>query len=31
YSLSSKRNVLCFKINIFLKKIQFKFYRLLKM
>lgn len=31
YSLSSKRNVLCFKINIFFKKIQFKFYRLLKM
>ncbi|ECP7364420.1 glycosyltransferase family 2 protein, partial [Campylobacter jejuni] len=30
YSLSSKRNVLCFKINIFFKKIQFKFYRLLK-
>ncbi|ECZ0412377.1 glycosyltransferase family 2 protein, partial [Campylobacter jejuni] len=29
YSLSSKRNVLCFKINIFFKKIQFKFYRLL--
>ncbi|ECL3824932.1 glycosyltransferase family 2 protein, partial [Campylobacter jejuni] len=28
YSLSSKRNVLCFKINIFFKKIQFKFYRL---
>ncbi|EAO7155844.1 glycosyltransferase family 2 protein, partial [Campylobacter jejuni] len=27
YSLSSKRNVLCFKINIFFKKIQFKFYR----
>ncbi|ECP8719760.1 glycosyltransferase family 2 protein, partial [Campylobacter jejuni] len=26
YSLSSKRNVLCFKINIFFKKIQFKFY-----
>ncbi|EAL2819823.1 glycosyltransferase family 2 protein, partial [Campylobacter jejuni] len=25
YSLSSKRNVLCFKINIFFKKIQFKF------
>ncbi|EGR6359083.1 glycosyltransferase family 2 protein, partial [Campylobacter jejuni] len=24
YSLSSKRNVLCFKINIFFKKIQFK-------
>ncbi|EGT0729815.1 glycosyltransferase family 2 protein [Campylobacter jejuni] len=31
YPLSSKRNVLCFKINIFFKKIQFKFYRLLKM
>ncbi|EAI0529003.1 glycosyltransferase family 2 protein [Campylobacter jejuni] len=31
YSLSSKRNVLCFKINIFFKKSQFKFYRLLKM
>ncbi|EAW7270122.1 glycosyltransferase family 2 protein [Campylobacter jejuni] len=31
YSLSSKRNVLCFKINIFFKKIQFKFYGLLKM